>query len=79
MEYKKEIITIRVTDTNTGLIEYEYIRTYDLRLNYRSERDVLHRALDDFIQKVRVYSSTEKRFSLEFINKDPYKEAKIPF
>lgn len=79
MEYKKDIITIRVTDTNTGLIEYEYIRTYDLRLNYRSERDVLHRALDDFIAKVRDYSSYGKRFSLEFINKDPYKEAKLPF
>lgn len=79
MEYKKEIITIRVTDTESGLINYEYIRSYDLRLNFKSEREVLHRALDDFINKVRNYSSEEKRYSLEFINKNPYQEAKIPF
>ena len=79
MEYKKEIITIRVTDTDTGLIIYEYIRSYELCLNYRSERDVLHRALDDFINKVRNYSSERKRYSLEFINKNPYKEVEIPF
>ena len=79
MEYKKEIITIRVTDTESGLINYEYIRSYDLRLNFRSERDVLHRALDDLIDKVRNYSSEQKRYSLEFINKNPYQEAKLPF
>lgn len=76
---KISVITVRVTDTNTGLIEYEYIRTYDLRCRFRSERDCLHRHLDDFIDKVRRADETGRRFALEFVNRDVNKELKLDF
>lgn len=74
----KSIITFRLVNVKTGEIEYELIKEYDLY--YLSDRDFLHRKLDDFLQKVIKLGSVGS-YSIEFISAErpQFNELSLPF
>lgn len=76
--YEKKSITVRLVDTDTGVIYNEVRHTYDFRKVYRKDKQFLHAFLDDFIE--RIYNPDKiQSVCLEFVNNLAVPEPQLPF
>ncbi len=71
----KSIITFRLVNVKTGEIEYELIKEYDLY--YLSDRNFLHKKLDEFLQKVIKLGSVGS-YSIEYMSSERLQSNELP-
>lgn len=74
----KRELRIRLVDTKTGEILNEVSITNKFNFYFKKDRQVLHKCLDDFIEKLRITSDSDT-LSLEFIAYTPYVQGILPF
>lgn len=77
----RHLIKVRVVDVETGVITHESSRPYNLDLFYKKDREILHRHLDLYLDKLVMDKAVDqvKEYHLEFVNHRPVEQLKIPF